>query len=273
MSYLDKKYDWQAAALTDVYDELPLWSAMPGQLLLENIPFYLRPQTVVDLGCGTGFPLLLLARRLGPSVQVIGVDPWQAAMDRAAQKCNAWGLGNVTLLRQAATQIDLPDQSVDLITSNLGLNNFGDVVAVLGECKRLLKPQGRLCLSTNLRGTFAEFYEAFQAVADDALQSKIRAHAQQRHDTETLQGMFAAQGFETKHIVEDGFTMTYADGTAFLNDYFIGMGFLQDWKALVPADQMQAVFGVVEVRLNELAADEGELRLTIPIACLELQPI
>ncbi len=271
MSYLDKKYDWQAAELTDAFDELPLWSAIPGQLLLENIPFYLRPQTVLDLGCGTGFPLLVLARRLGPSVRVIGVDPWAAAMDRAAQKCQAWGLENVTLLRQTATQIDLPDQSVDLITSNLGLNNFDDVVAVLQECRRLLSSGGRLCISTNLRGTFAEFYNAFHDVADDALRLKISAHEQHRHDTETLQGLLAAQGFETKHIVEAEFTMTYADGTSFLNDYFIGMGFLQDWKALVPADRLQTIFDEVEVRLNELAADEGELRLTVPIAFMELQ--
>jgi hypothetical protein len=39
------------------YDELPLWSAMFGLLLLKHLP--LRPHaTVLDVGCGAGFPLL-----------------------------------------------------------------------------------------------------------------------------------------------------------------------------------------------------------------------
>ena len=44
-------------------DELPLWSAPFGLRLLESVP--LAPgATVLDVGCGTGFPLLELAHRV-----------------------------------------------------------------------------------------------------------------------------------------------------------------------------------------------------------------
>jgi ubiquinone/menaquinone biosynthesis C-methylase UbiE len=44
--------------------------------------------TVLDVGCGTGFPLLELAERLGPDARLHGVDPWVPAMElgRARQR-------------------------------------------------------------------------------------------------------------------------------------------------------------------------------------------
>lgn len=270
LHYLQQEYDWRSAALTAAYDELPLWSAAPGQLLLEEFP-YAGCRDLLDIGCGTGFPLLLLARRLGPRARAYGVDSWAAALARAADKCRAWGLSHVTLLEQDAVQIALPDQSIDRIASNLGLLNFEDVGGVLGECRRLLRPDGRLCISTNLRGTFQEYYAAFEEVADADLKPKIQSQAQHRHDLPALRQLFDQHGFDCLRIVEDAFSMTYADGTAFLHDYFIGMGFLPSWKALVPpADQMR-VFAALETRLNAIAAKEGRLRFTIPIAYLELR--
>jgi SAM-dependent methyltransferase len=61
--YLDHRFD-DSAAFAAHYDELPLWSAPFGQLLLEHVPFR-RGMRVVDLACGTGFPLFELAQRLG----------------------------------------------------------------------------------------------------------------------------------------------------------------------------------------------------------------
>src|SRR5258708_31031905 len=78
--YLDDRFDdW--AAIAAAYDELRLWSAPFGQLLLEHVPLR-RGMRVLDLACGTGFPLLELAPRLGPTGVAVGVDPWRAALLR-----------------------------------------------------------------------------------------------------------------------------------------------------------------------------------------------
>ena len=62
-------FDWNSPDYVVVFDEVPLWSAMFGALLLERIE--LQPHmTVLDLGCGAGFPLLELAGRLGRSCTV-----------------------------------------------------------------------------------------------------------------------------------------------------------------------------------------------------------
>jgi hypothetical protein len=71
--------------VVDVYDDLPLWSAMAGQLLLA-LPTA-RPETSRSgRRLGTGFPALELAQRLGPAASVTGIDPWAAAIARARRK-------------------------------------------------------------------------------------------------------------------------------------------------------------------------------------------
>lgn len=259
--------------LADAYDELPLWSAAPGNLLLENFP-YRSAKAVLDIGCGTGFPLLLLARRLGPSARLFGVDTWQAALERTAGKIAAWKLQNVELIEADARQIPLADASIDRITSNLGLNNFDDVPAVLAECRRLLTPgTGRLCIATNLRGTFSGIHDGLIAATQGhpAIQRQIEAQAQHRQTLPGLEELLGRNGFLGMRKVEAVSTFTYADGTAFLNDYFTVMGFLPGWKSAIPDTEWEAVFGRLEQSLNAAAQAEGCLRLTVPIAYLELR--
>lgn len=272
-AYLQRTIDWRHPAIAAAYDELPLWSAAPGNLLLEHLP-YAGITTVLDLGCGTGFPLLSLARRFGPSCRLIGIDPWEAALEQVARKVAAWEIPNVELILGSAVDVPLASGSVDLITSNLGLNNFEDVAGVLAECKRLLARGGRLCLATNLRGTFHEFYAVLREVTigDAGLQHRIGTHEHHRQTVEGLETLLGTHGWEVEQVVKAEWTMTYADGTAFLNDPFIVMSFLPDWKAAVGEDGQARVFKAVEAGLNAQAREMGRLRLTVPLAYLEVKP-
>jgi arsenite methyltransferase len=56
-----------------------------GLLLLDEVPIA-GVKVALDVGCGTGFPLIELAERLGPATHVHGLDPWAAALSRAAEK-------------------------------------------------------------------------------------------------------------------------------------------------------------------------------------------
>src|SRR5437868_4202240 len=105
-----------------------------------------RGMTILDVGAGTGFLSIELAQRCGPDATVIAVDPWKAAMARLTRKANHIGIANVRILVQDAATIDLPDASVDLIVSNLGINNFDNAEAVLQTCFRVAKPGADLFL-------------------------------------------------------------------------------------------------------------------------------
>ena len=58
--YLNFNFEANNSDFVSVYDELPLWSAPFGMTLLETIKLKENAK-VLDVGCGTGFPLLEIA--------------------------------------------------------------------------------------------------------------------------------------------------------------------------------------------------------------------
>lgn len=272
MSYLEE-IDFNQPDFGDFYDELPLWSAPFGLLLLDRVPVR-KGITVLDVGAGTGFLTLELAQRCGPTTTVIAVDPWSAGMKRLRQKVERLGLTNVRLMEQDAAELDLPDASVDLVVSNLGINNFDNVDAVLGTCRRLLRPSGQLLLTTNLTGHMQELYDVYRTLLVDLdLQDRLAAfdaHVAHRGTVESIRQTLMRADFEVAGVTTDSFRLRFADGSALLRHYFIRLGFVSGWKAIVGEDPglLQRVFSELERRLNRAAAEQGELALTVPIACL-----
>ncbi len=260
-------------AVVSAFDELPLWSAPFGLRLLETV--VLAPgMTVLDVGFGTGFPLLELARRLGPSSRVYGVDPWAGATARAQQKARTYGLGNVVILRAVAERLPLAPASVDLVLSNNGLNNVQDVAASLAECRRVSKPGAQMVLTQNLPETMRTFYEVYDSVLrecrlDSALPELRRHIHAKRPPLDEVRALVAAAGFETTRMSEGSFSLRFLDGTALLSHFFVRLGFLESWMAVPPAREVDRVFALLELRLNEFARRRGELRLDVPFACLD----
>src|ERR1700761_2123843 len=123
------------AALAAAFDELSLWSSAFGAVLLRELP--LRPgMAVLDIACGTGFPAIEIAHRLGPRSRVVAVDTWPAAIERARSKAAFGEISNLDILETSAAKLPLADESFDLVTSNLGINNFESSLDVLRECAR-----------------------------------------------------------------------------------------------------------------------------------------
>jgi ubiquinone/menaquinone biosynthesis C-methylase UbiE len=270
--------DLTAPEFGDLYDELPLWSAPFGLMLLERVPMK-SGLTILDIGAGTGFLTLELAERCGPGTQVIAVDPWKPAMERLRRKIEQRHLGNVRLLEQDASSIELPPASVDLIVSNLGINNFEDPGAVLRSCFRVAAPGASLLLTTNLVGHMAEFYEAYREVLIDTGQrdrvARLDAHINHRGTPDSIGSVLERAGFAVVDIVTDSFRLRFADGSALLRHHFIRLGFVQEWKAIAAAESVRETFERLERGLNAVAQRYGEPALTIPMACFvaRKQPI
>src|SRR5215213_5332753 len=144
VSHLEE-IDMTTTEFGDLYDELPLWSAPFGLMMLDRVPMK-RGMTVIDVGAGTGFLTVELAQRCGPDSTIIAVDPSTALIARLKRKVGYLGLGNTKLITADAASLDIPDDSVDLIVSNLGINNFSNADDVLRERCRVMRPGGSIAL-------------------------------------------------------------------------------------------------------------------------------
>jgi SAM-dependent methyltransferase len=100
-------------------------------------------ETVLELGCGGGLDTVLLAERVGPTGQVIGIDCAGAMLERARANCQQLGHTNVTLHQAAAESLPLPDDSIDCVVSNGIFNLSAEKDVIFAEIWRVLKPGGR----------------------------------------------------------------------------------------------------------------------------------
>ena len=268
MSGKDKPDD---PSLVAALDELPLWSAPFGLRLLEAVP--LDPgATVLDVGCGTGFPLLELAHRLGPRARLVGLDPWGAALARAEAKRRAQDAGRVVLVRGVAERLPLGDGAVDLVVSNNGLNNVQDLGAALRECARVSRRGGRLVFTMNLPGTMRAFYDALEATLSDhglvAAVPGVEAHIRARRPpVDEVEAAVRAAGFELAGRTDTAFALRFASAAALFSHWLIRVGFLEPWRETVPAAEREAVFADVARRLDALVAPGEGLPLDVPCAC------
>ena len=270
--FLHVTYDLNDPDITSVVDQVSLWAARFGLFLLSHLD--LRPnQNILDVACGTGFPLFELAQMHGASCQVTGVDIWKQGIERARLKAHTYRCPNVQILETDASQLPFAEETFDLIVSNLGVNNFTDPGAVLAECFRVAKPGARLVLTTNPMGHMPEFYEVFREILRElqkpASLERLQAHEAHRGTKESLSDKLQAAGFRVVKIREDRFHFRYLDGSAFFNHFLTQLGFLDDWRRVVDQEDEERVFALLENRLNQMASAAGELRMTVPMLYLE----
>jgi arsenite methyltransferase len=270
--FLHRTYDLHQPELASAFDQVSFWAARFGVLLFQHLP--LRPNlAILDLACGTGFPLFELAQVYGATCQVTGIDNWKEAIERARAKQQVYQLPNVQILEADAAQLPFGEHEFDLIVSHLGINNFADPEAVLSECFRVAKPQASLVLTTNPSGHMRELYALFREVLLEGHKSRylerLQKNEEHRGTKASLSGMLQAAGFHMVKRQEGAFQLRYVDGSALFHHLLTQVGFLEGWRQVVDAEDEEPVFALLETRLNQVAQARGELRLTIPMLYLE----
>jgi len=108
----------------------------------------IRPgDRVLEIGCGTA-NLAILAKRLNPTAEVVGIDPDPKALSRARNKAHHAGLQ--LEFREAFTEeLPFPDGSIDKVLSAFMLHHIqaDSRHTALREVHRVLKPGGSLHLA------------------------------------------------------------------------------------------------------------------------------
>jgi ubiquinone/menaquinone biosynthesis C-methylase UbiE len=97
----------------------------------------------LDVGCGFGDTAIKLARLVGPTGEVLGVDCCDVFLEIAQKEVEKSGLKNVRFMRGDA-EISLPAEEFDFVFARFGTMFFVNPVAGLRNMRRALRPGGRM---------------------------------------------------------------------------------------------------------------------------------
>jgi ubiquinone/menaquinone biosynthesis C-methylase UbiE len=106
-------------------------------------------ETALEIGFGTGHAILSLAQSVGSTGQVYGIDISDEMLKITQKKMEKAGLiERVELQRGDATQLPFEAGFFDAVFMSFTLELFDtpDIPRVLGECCRVLRVGGRLCV-------------------------------------------------------------------------------------------------------------------------------
>lgn len=148
----------------DGYDRAAFLHLEVGQRLLERLDLIkLRPEMIVDVGCGAGQITRMLMRKYRKA-RVIGLELAPALVKRARARA-PW----LRTLHGAVAEpeaLPLPPASCDLIFSNLALPWTLELDRVFAEFQRVLRPGGALFFSTLGPDTLGELRRGWAMVDD-----------------------------------------------------------------------------------------------------------
>lgn len=155
---------------------------------------------VLDVGCGTGVVTRLAAQATGPTGRVVGIDPNPGMLAVAASIPAPPGT-SIEWRQAPAESLPLPDESFDLVLSQLALMFVADRPAATREIRRVLSSGGRVAI--NVPGKMPRLFE----IMDEALASHVSPELAQfvgavfsLHDPAEIETLLAGAGFRDVHV-------------------------------------------------------------------------
>jgi ubiquinone/menaquinone biosynthesis C-methylase UbiE len=121
--------------------------------------------SVLDVGCGWGDMSIQVAKIVGPTGRVLGIDCVDAFLEEGRKDAAAQGLSNIEFSRRDA-EVALPENAFDYVVARFGTMFFTNPVAALRRMRLALKPGGQM---THIVWRRREDNPAWQEAKDIAL--------------------------------------------------------------------------------------------------------
>ena len=179
-------------AASNYDDNAFLQSEIANRLAEKLKVISIKPQTIIDLGSGTGL-LSNKTAEIFPNANLICVDFAQQSLLKNSQN-----------LKVCANAYELPfaSNSVDFIVSNLMMQWCPDLKALFNECFRVLKPEGLILFTTFGPDTLKELKRSWSAVDSSA-------HVNDFIDMHDIGDQMLQSGFQSPIMEMENITLTY----------------------------------------------------------------
>jgi malonyl-CoA O-methyltransferase len=170
----------------------------------------IKPQVILDAGCGTGHGSFDLQRRF-KNAQVLSLDIALGMLQktRTQQPFLQRLFTAENLLCADIESLPMANNSIDLIWSNLALQWCNDLDQCFAEFKRVLKPDGLLMFSTAGPDTLKELRAA---------SSNGHTHVSRFIDMHDIGDALIRAGFSTPVLDVEYYTLTYDDAKSAMRD-------------------------------------------------------
>ena len=228
-----------------------------------------RGCTALDVAAGPGTVAHILAERIGRDGRVIAADISPAMLEIARAKPVAENSAPIEWVEAPAAPLPLPDDAVDIVTCQQGLQFFPDKVAALAEMRRALRPGGRAALAVWTRVEDQPF-----GYLRDAVANVVSTEVAERYPGPfMLTGEAAAEharaaGFENVDVQQVTLPAVLPGGAADLYGTLPAAGIAADIAALDDAKRAELLAEVD--RLTEPIRDGDALRTTMTASVLML---
>lgn len=149
--------DEQRARMREAWDGASQgWARQAGHLREEGMPVSmwmlehagLQPgMRVLELAAGPGDTGFMAAELISPGGRLISSDGSEGMLSVARERAEELGVRNVEFKQLELEWIDLPTADVDVVLCRWGIMLAVDPAAAVAECRRVLRPGGRLVLA------------------------------------------------------------------------------------------------------------------------------
>lgn len=168
------------------------------------------PQTILDLGQGSGAVTKILAKKF-PKSHIVGVDLAFGMAKMAQSKKTLFRSPLWQMLQGDCENIPLKNNSVDLIFANCVFQWSPDLSATFRECKRVLKENGMIFFSTFGPDTLQELRNSFKTVS-------AHQHVNNFIDMHDVGDKLMHCQFSSPVMDMEYFTLTYASVRQLMNE-------------------------------------------------------
>jgi ubiquinone/menaquinone biosynthesis C-methylase UbiE len=174
---------------------------------------------VLDIATGRGAVLFPAAEAVGEQGHVTGIDLSKEMVDETSREVERRNLKNVEIQNMDAEHLEFPHGSFDIVFCSFAIFFFPQLERALSEMMRVLKPGGRLAVST--WAPLDERGKWYTDLLDSYLPEKKQEAGPQSkrgpvfNTPEGLQAILSSAGFSDIEILSESKEFSYTDEDEF----------------------------------------------------------
>lgn len=226
----------------------------------------LRPgEQVLELAAGPGDVGFMAAELIRPGGRLVSSDAAEGMIELARTRAAEQGIDDVEFRQLQLEWIDLPTASVDAILCRWAVMLTIDPAASLQECRRVLRPAGRIALAVwdvperNPWGTIPQGVLVRMGLLEPPVPGGPGMFSMAAPGR--LAEMLAQAGFVEITVESVAVTRVYADSVAWLGETVdCSQMFGRAWRTL-DDERRREVRAELDSAANEFAGADGTIRI------------